>query len=89
MIRDLGNCGNNEKLQRIIKAWNSAKENHCGVVVVLDELCYGKSGVFRFTPQEVYDLEVAGNTHELYLIDNGKVVNMFPWWDITKVNVLW
>lgn len=89
MIRDLGNCGNNEKLQRIIKAWNSAKENHCGVVIVLDELCYGKSGISRFSPQEVYDLEIAGNEHELYLIHDKEIVCRLPWWDITKVNVLW
>ena len=89
MIRDLGNCGCNEKLHRIIKAWKSAKDNHCGAVIVLDEVCYGKGGVSKFTPQEVYDLNVAGDNNTLYLINGDKVVATYPWWDITKVNVLW
>lgn len=89
MIRDLGNCGNRGKLERIIKAWQSAKDNHCGAVIVLDELCYGKSGIFRFTPQEVYNLNIAGNENTLFLINGDKVVATYPWWDITKVNVLW
>ena len=89
MIRDLGNCGNREKLTRILNAWQSAKNNHCGAVIVLDELCYGKSGTCRFTPEEVYNLEIAGDTRVLYLINKDKVVAQYPWWDITKVNVLW
>lgn len=89
MIRDLGNCGHFEKLQRILKAWKSAKNNHCGAVIVLDELCYGKTGISRFTPQEVYDLNMSGDDRLLYLTNGDKVVATYPWWDITKVNVLW
>ena len=89
MIRDCGNCGNREKLERIIKAWQSAKDNHCGAVIVLDEVCYGKSGISRFSPQEVYTLNIAGDANTLYLINGDKVVATYPWWDITKVNVLW
>lgn len=89
MIRDCGNCGNREKLERIIKAWQSAKDNHCGAVIVLDEVCYGKSGISRFSPKEVYDLDIAGNDNVLFLINGDKVVATYPWWDITKVNVLW
>ena len=89
MIRDLGNCGNFAKLQRILKAWKSAKDNHCGAVIVLDELCYGKTGISRFTPQEVYDLNMSGDDRLLYLTNGDKIVATYPWWDIVKVNVLW
>lgn len=89
MIRDLGNCGHFSKLERILNAWQSAKDNQCSVVIVLDELCYGKAGVYRFTPQEVYDITISGNQHDLLLTNGLDLVAKYPWWDITKVNVLW
>lgn len=89
MIRDLGNCGNTEKLVRIFKAWESAKENQCAIVIVLDEVVYGENNVFRFPSKAVQEFKLSANKNEIHLIHDNEVCATYPWWDIVKVNVLW
>lgn len=78
LIRNLGNCGNIDKLKRICRALDIAKNNQTKVVIVLDELVYGKN---MSVLEEINEYDF--NKRELII--NGDV---FPWWDITKVNLI-
>ena len=78
LIRNLGNCGNFAKLERICKALDIAKKNQTQVVIVLDELVYGKN-MLVITEVKNYDF------NKTNIIVNDEQI---PWWDITKVNLI-
>lgn len=78
LIRDFGNCGNFDKLNRINTALTVAQDNHTAIVIVLDEKVYGHS-VTRFDEVTSYDF------NKTDIIINGMT---FPWWDIIKVNLI-
>lgn len=78
LIRNMGNCGCLDKLQRIIEALQTAQQHHTAVVISLDALVYGKN---HSLIEQVEDYDFTKNT----LTVNGEE---FPWWDIEKVNLL-
>lgn len=88
MIRNMGNCGNKEKLNRIYCAFQSAQQNQCGIIFVLDPLVYGKQ-VTILNSEEVHGSHLCHDRHAIYIVCGTEVVHTLPWWDITKVNVLW
>lgn len=88
MIKDLGNCGNPQKLERIMKAVKSAQENKCCLVIFLDPLVYGKNS-FMITSENIQEVSFAEHTGDLLIIRDNKVVASLPWWDISKVRVIW
>ena len=82
LIRDLGNFGSLQKLDRIIKGIEVAKRYQCSLVIVLDPIVYGKNKKI-YTSIELNEVEINFNKTELFI---GK--DTYPWWDIVKVNVL-
>ena len=82
LIRDLGNFGSLQKLDRIIKGIEVAKRYQCSLVIVLDPTVYGKNKKI-YTSVELSEVEINFNKTELFI---GK--DIYPWWDIDKVNVL-
>ena len=82
LIRDLGNFGSLQKLDRIIKGIEVAKRYQCSLVIVLDPIVYGKNKKI-YTSIELNEVEINFNKTELFI---GK--DTYPWWDIDKVNVL-
>ena len=82
LIRDLGNFGSLQKLDRIIKGIEVAKRCQCSLVIVLDPLVYGKNKkVYKCI--ELSEAEINFNKAELFI---GK--DVYPWWDIDRVNVI-
>ena len=82
LIRDLGNFGSLQKLDRIIKGIEVAKRYQCSLVIVLDPLVYGKNKkVYKCI--ELSEAEINFNKAELFI---GK--DVYPWWDIDRVNVI-
>lgn len=82
LIRDLGNFGNLQKLDRIIKGIKVAKSYQCSLVIVLDPVVWGKN-ITIYSYEELRNAEINFNKDELFI---GK--DTYPWWDIDKVNVL-
>ena len=82
LIRDLGNFGSLQKLDRIIKGIEVAKRYQCSLVIVLDPLVYGKNKKV-YKSIELSEAEIDFNKAELFI---GK--DAYPWWDINRVNVL-
>lgn len=82
LIRDLGNFGNLQKLDRIIKGIKVAKSYQCSLVIVLDPVVWGKN-IIIYSYEELHNAEINFNKDELFI---GK--DTYPWWDIDKVNVL-
>lgn len=82
LIRDLGNFGNLQKLDRIIKGIKVAKNYQCSLVIVLDPVVWGKN-ITIYSYEELRNAEINFNKDELFI---GK--DTYPWWDIDKVNVL-
>ena len=82
LIRDLGNFGSLQKLDRIIKGIEVAKRYQCSLIIVLDPIVYGKNAKI-YSYEELRNAEVNFNKDELFI---GK--DTYPWWDIDKVNVL-
>ena len=82
LIRDLGNFGSLQKLDRIIKGIEVAKRYQCSLVIVLDPLVYGKNKKV-YTSVELSEAEINFNKAELFI---GK--DTYPWWDIDRVNVI-
>ena len=82
LIRDLGNFGSLQKLDRIIKGIEVAKRYQCSLVIVMDPLVYGKNKkVYKCI--ELSEAEINFNKAELFI---GK--DVYPWWDIDRVNVI-
>lgn len=88
MIKDLGNCGNLQKLERIMKAVKSAQENRCRLVIFLDPLVYSKNS-FMITSENIQEVSFAQHNDELLVIRDSKVIATFTWWDIYKIRVIW
>lgn len=88
MIKDLGNCGNQQKLERIMSAVQSAQENKCCIVIFLDPLVYGKNS-FMITSENIQEVSFAQHNDDLLVIRDNKVITSLPWWDIIKVRVIW
>ena len=82
LIRDLGNFGSLQKLDRIIKGIEVAKRYQCSLVIVLDPIVYGKNKKV-YTSVELSEAEIDFNKAELFI---GK--DTYPWWDIDRVNVI-
>lgn len=82
LIRNLGNCGSLQKLDRIMKGINVAQRYKCSLAIVLDPLVYGKN-VKIYSYEEISNIEINFNKTDLFI---GK--DIYPWWDIDKVNVL-
>lgn len=82
LIRDLGNLGSLQKLDRIIKGIEVAKKYQCFLVIVLDPIVYGKNAKI-YSYEELRNADINFNKDELFI---GK--DTYPWWDIDKVNVL-
>ena len=82
LVRNLGNCGSLLKLARIIEGINTAKEHQCSLVIVMDPLVYGKNKKV-YTSVELNEAEINFNKDELFI---GK--DVYPWWDIDRVNVV-
>lgn len=89
MIKNYGNCGNIGKLHRILKAWSTAKRNDCGILIIFDELVYGKNNVIRITDDEINEISLSVDDTDLYICKDNIVVNRRGWWDITAIKVLW
>lgn len=82
LIRDLGNFGSLQKLDRIIKGIEVAKRYQCSLVIVMDPLVYGKNKkVYKCI--ELSEAEINFNKAELFI---GK--DVYPWWDIDRVSVI-
>ena len=82
LIRDLGNFGSLQKLDRIIKGIEVAKRYQCSLVIVMDPLVYGKNKkVYKCI--ELSEAEINFNKAELFI---GK--DTYPWWDIDRVSVI-
>lgn len=82
LIRDLGNFGSLQKLDRIIKGIEVAKRYQCSLVIVMDPLVYGKNKkVYKCI--ELSEAEINFNKAELFI---GK--DVYPWWDIDRVGVI-
>ena len=81
-VRNLGNCGSLLKLARIIEGINTAKEHQCSLVIVTDTLVYGRNKKV-YTSVELSEAEINFNKAELFI---GK--DVYPWWDIDRVNVI-
>lgn len=88
MIREMGNCGCIEKVQRIFYAIQSAKINKCGLAIKLDEKIY-TNPKYLFSPEEVVNFEFSFNKDTMYIISEEDLFLKLNWWDIVKVNVLW
>ena len=82
LIRNLGNCGSLQKLARIVEGINTAKEHQCSLVIVMDPLVYGKNKNV-YTSVELSEAEINFNKDELFI-----GTDVYLWWDIDKVNVL-
>ena len=82
LVRNLGNCGNLQKLERIIEGMKVAKQHQCSLVIVLDPMVYGNNAAI-YSYEELSNAEIDFNKSELFI---GK--DTYPWWDIVKVNVL-
>ena len=82
LIRNLENCGSLRKLERIIEGRNTAKEHQCSLVIVTDTLVYGRNKKV-YTSIELSEAEIDFNKAELFI---GK--DVYPWWDIDRVNVI-
>ena len=82
LVRNLGNCGNLQKLERIIEGIKVAKRYQCSLIIALDYIVYGKN-VKIYSYEELSKAEIDFNKNELFI---GK--DTYPWWDIDKVNVL-
>ena len=82
LIRNLGNFGSLQKLDRIIKGIEVAKRYQCSLVIALDPIVYGKNAKI-YSYEELRNAEINFNKDELFV---GK--DTYPWWDIVRVNVL-
>ena len=82
LVRNLGNCGNLQKLKRIMEGIKVAKKFQCSLVIAVDPLVYGDNARV-YTYEELSNAEVDFNKTELFI---GK--DLYPWWDIVRVNVL-
>lgn len=82
LVRDLGNFGNLQKLERIIEGINTAKKHQCALVIAVDPLVYGQN-IKTYSYSELNIAEVDFNKTQLFI---GK--DSYPWWDIVRVNVL-
>lgn len=82
LIRELGNCGNLDKLKRITNALDVAIRHETMVVIVLDKLVYGDN---MTVINEVVKYDFSKDT--LFVTDS-KQCHTFPWWDIEKVNLI-
>ena len=81
-VRNLGNCGSLRKLARIVEGINTAKEHQCSLVIVMDPLVYGKNKkVYKCI--ELSEAEINFNKAELFIGED-----IYPWWDIDRVNVI-
>lgn len=89
MIKDLGNCGNYEKVVRIQKAIESAKQNQCGLVFVLDPLVYGSNNLTHIKHTNVPRYAFDFTTDTMHIMYEGTCLESVPWWDIVRVNVVW
>lgn len=90
MIKDFGNCGNYEKVVRIQKAIKSAKQNQCGLVVVLDPLVYGTANnCTHIKSENIAKYEFAFTSDNMHILYKGTCLESVPWWDIIRVNVVW
>lgn len=83
LVRNLGNCGNLQKLKRIMEGIKVAKKCQCSLVIAIDPLVYGDDNVRVYTYEELSNAEVDFNKTDLFI---GK--DTYPWWDIVRVNVL-
>ena len=82
LIRNLGNCGSLQKLARIMEGIEVAKRHQCSLVIALDPIVYGKNATI-YSYEELSKVEINFNKDELFI---GK--DIYPWWDIVRVNVL-
>lgn len=89
MIKDFGNCGNFEKTVRIQKAINSAKQNQCAIIFVLDPLVYGSNNLTHVKSENIAKYEFAFTTNTMHIMYQGCCLESVPWWDIVRVNVVW
>lgn len=89
MVKDFGNCGNYEKVVRIQQAINSAKQNKCAIVFVLDPLIYGSDNLTHVKSVNVVKYEFAFTTDTMHIMHQGSCLESIPWWDIVRVNVVW
>lgn len=78
LIREMGNCGNLDKLKRITEALNIAISHKVTVMLLLDPLVYGG----QFT---VIDTVESYDFNKTDIIINGA---HYPWWDITKLSLV-
>lgn len=78
LIREMGNCGSLKKLMRIEEAIKTAKVHKTKIVLVLDPLVYGDF-ITVIDQIDSYDF------NKTEIIING---NSYPWWDITKLNLI-
>lgn len=88
MIKDLGNCGNPQKLERIMNAIKSAQENKCCLVIFLDPLVYDENS-FMITSENIQEVSFVQHNDDLLIIRDNKVIDTLGWWDIYKVRVIW
>lgn len=78
LIREMGNCGSLEKLTRIVEAIKTAMAHKTKIVLGLDPLVYGNSSI-------TIDQIDSYNFNKTDIIING---NSYPWWDVTKLNLI-
>lgn len=79
LIREYGNMGSLNKLERITQALDVAKRFGTKVAISLDPLVYGGDNVTILEGVKDYDF----NKSELFVGEH-----TFPWWDIQKVNLI-
>lgn len=89
MIRDLGNCGNIAKIERIFKAFESAKNNECGLRFILDPLVYGTDNIVTIGHSNIKTAIISANKTDLFIMTNEGVTITLPWWDIDRMVQLW
>lgn len=82
LIRDLGNFGNLQKLARIVEGIEVAKRYQCSLAITLDPIVYGKNAKI-YSYEELRNAEINFNKDELFIEKD-----IYPWWDIVRVNVL-
>ena len=78
LIREMGNCGGLKKLMRIDEAIKAAIRYKTKIILGLDPLVYGNSSII-IDQIDSYDF------NKTDIIING---NSYPWWDITKFNLI-
>ena len=66
LIRNLGNFGNLQKLDRIIKGIEVAKRYQCSLAIALDPIVYGNNNKI-YSYEELRNAEINFNKDEVFV----------------------